>query len=260
MYKWMYEKIPILMYHRIAAISGDYLSIYPEVFEQHLLYLKKRGLTTITLGTLFDCMQKGQAVPPGSVILTFDDGYLDNYTNALPLLKKYKMKAIVFPVINWLGKNSGWESCPEQRHHLMMDWEHLRQWLDEGMDIGIHTLSHPSLSSLTSEEDIFRELEESRQAMKKWLGVDSDFVCYPYGDFDDRVKRIAKECGFKGALAILHGTASFDTDPYAMRRIAVFQKHRLWQFAVKVSGIQPIINLTQRCERQTRKFFKSRFK
>lgn len=253
---WRWGHVPILMYHSIADIPGDRLSVSPKAFAGQLAYLHKNGRKTITLEQYAAWRQEGRPIPDRAVILTFDDGYLDNYSNALPLLLQYGMTAAVFPVAGWIGKTNDWENYPGKSFHRMMGWPELRAWLDAGMDMGVHTVTHCSLSSLPDREAIAFELQSSQKAFAEHLQFNPAFLCYPYGDFDNRVKQIAADCGFKGALAILNDTPWFSHDMYAMQRVPVSQRHRLEHFAVKVSAVQPVLTFLQRCERGFRHYVK----
>src|SRR4051794_39949348 len=100
-------KLPVLMYHSVTA-SGpvDYLTIRAADLEQHLQYLQQEGYTTISTQQLLDCQYARQPLPPKPVLLTFDDGYHDNFTLLYPLLVKYRMKALIFLVAS-LVKQTG---------------------------------------------------------------------------------------------------------------------------------------------------------
>ena len=104
------NKIPILMYHRIANVPGDRNSLPPEKFEQQLQYLHSKGYTSINMDQLYAHYVLGEKLPPKSVVLTFDDGYADNLYTAMPIMQKYNMIGNVFVIANWIGKENKWEN------------------------------------------------------------------------------------------------------------------------------------------------------
>ncbi len=177
-------KVPILMYH---AVSDDIWSPYPDLFvspasmEEQLKYLQDNGYTTIFFSDLeyIDQIEK-------PVLLTFDDGYLDNYAELFPLLKKYNAKATVFVVTKSLDT-----------HPLYMTWEQAREMADSGLvDIQSHTYSHPDLNQLTYEEQQF-ELQQSKLDILRNLGRESYVFCYPSGRYSH------------GTMAIMEGLYHF---------------------------------------------------
>ena len=257
MSSWKLGFVPVLMYHSIAEIPNDRLSIFSNMFERQLHYLQKNNMKTLSLESYFTQIQQQGRISRNSVVITFDDGYLDNYTNALPLLLKYDMKASVFPVTKWIGRTNGWEDYPGKTIRQTMDWVHLKEWVNAGMEVGVHTVTHRSLSTLSSVAEIREELNESRKEIREHLNIEPKVVCYPYGDFDERVQEIVRQEKFSGALAILDKTPFIQTDAYAVRRTAISQHHTMRQFYIKVSPIQPLITIMQRSERIARRFFKT---
>jgi len=119
--------IPILMYHRIADIPDDRNSLPPAKFRKQIEYLAANGFTTVTMEMVYQFYAHGKKLPKKSVLLTFDDGYTDNYTEALPILKEKNMTAIVFPISNWIGKENKWESF-NKALTTTMDFEQLKEW------------------------------------------------------------------------------------------------------------------------------------
>ena len=128
--------VPILMYHRIAKITGDRNSLPAEKFEEQLRYLAENNFTTITPDMLYNYYVNRVPLPKKSVLLTFDDGYADNYTKALPLLLKYKMTAVVFPIGNWIGKPNHWENFGK-KETTTMTLAQLKAWQKSDMQIEV---------------------------------------------------------------------------------------------------------------------------
>ena len=242
--------IPILMYHRIADIPGDRNALPVEKFREQLHYLKSNGFHTITLAMLYEHYTKGSALPPKSVLLTFDDGYKDNYEAALPLLLEYGLQAVIFPIGNWIGKENKWENFHKQPT-TTMDFAELKKWQESGMDIASHTMNHPFLA-YSSLDDISIELKDSKALLGKAFQRPVDWLCYPYGNFNKEVIAAAKSAGYKGALAIFDGVPLKRRNIFALPRIPIPRRQPLWEFKLKVSSIHMIFIILRQAER----FFK----
>ena len=135
------------MYHRIADIPGDRNSLPVEKFIEQLEYLHHNGYQTVTMNDVYMHYTKQKKLPTKSVLLTFDDGYKDNYITALPLLKKYKMSAVVFPISNWIGRENQWEDF-HKAATLTMTLDELKSWQKNGMEIASHTVNPVSYTHL----------------------------------------------------------------------------------------------------------------
>lgn len=241
--------VPILMYHRIAEVAGDRNSLPPAAFAAQLAYLKTHGYQTLTLAEVFSLRQAARPLPGKTVVLTFDDGYEDNYRVALPLLKQYGMRATVFVVAGWIDKPNDWEDYPGKPVCRTMNWTQLREWQAAGNEIGSHTVNHPFLSQL-NEAEITAELRTSKEILENGLQCEIPFLCYPYGDFDARVQRVAAAVGYQGALAIFNGTSLTQFDAYALPRIVIPAKQSLREFAWKVSKVHHLFTALRIAERR----------
>ncbi|SDD80786.1 polysaccharide deacetylase family protein [Sporomusa acidovorans] len=228
----MGKEIPILMYHSVNDVPHDRNTVLTKNFSRQLHYLRTAGYHTIHLSELQAYNESGAPLPPKPVILTFDDGYEDNYTYALPLLIKYGMKATVFPVACWVGQPCGWKRKPG--NDRLMSWEQIKAWQAAGMAVGAHTVHHVRLSSL-SDKEIESELTEAKSILEGNLGTAIEFLCYPYGDFDDRVKFYARQTGYKAALAIFAGTSPRHPELFALPRVGISSRVPLWEFTCKIA-------------------------
>jgi peptidoglycan/xylan/chitin deacetylase (PgdA/CDA1 family) len=239
MYKRFSQEIPILMYHRIDNIANDRNTVSPHMFEKQLHYLKAHGYTSISLSDLHDHMTKKTPLPSKSLVLTLDDGYEDNLMHALPILKKYGMTATVCIISNWVGTDNDWEHYKGKPHCRTMSFLQLREWLQEGMSICAHTVNHPFLSRL-NQEDILYELANCKSTLEEQLQIPIDFLCYPYGDLDHRVKMITKQVGYKAALGIFKNTSFWQNDLLSLKRVVISSRQPLWEFALKVSSLHMV--------------------
>lgn len=224
--------VPVLMYHKVNPSVIDRNTVHIDNFKQQLQYLVQSGYRTITFAQYQEYMAGRQVLPAKPIILTFDDGYEDNFTHVLPLLKQYNMKGTVFVVVEGIGKPCSWL----KRHECnqLMTWDQLNIWLEAGMEVGGHTMTHPMLSRL-SNEAIKHELEVSKELLERRLKTKIDLLCYPYGDLDDRVKTLTRAVGYKGGLAIFNNAPLIHEDMYAIPRVGISSRLPLWEFKLKAS-------------------------
>jgi peptidoglycan/xylan/chitin deacetylase (PgdA/CDA1 family) len=202
--------IPILNYHKIDTLYHS-LSIPPQEFEEQMAYLSQNGFTTISPDQLMSYLNHGKELPEKPILITFDDGYLDNYTNAYPILKKYGFTATIFLVTNLVGHDE-----------RFMTWDHVREMQKDGFVFGSHSVSHAVLTKL-SREQAMAELIDSRKEMEQQLGVKARYFAYPTGAYNLVVEEMVKQAGYKAAFTIRYGLAGTDSNPYALERIPIFK-------------------------------------
>ncbi|WP_320046701.1 polysaccharide deacetylase family protein [uncultured Ilyobacter sp.] len=238
--KKKYE-MPILMYHRVIkeesekGIHGTYVTV--EQFDEHMNILKNMGYETVVFKDLlknrfkqrFDKNKK-------QIMITFDDGYEDNYKYAFPILKKYGFKAVVY-LVSHLDYNK-WDveniNNPEKKYKLMTT-DHLLEMQKYGIEFGGHTKTHAKLSRIEPEE-AREEIFESKETLENILDKKLISFAYPYGDLNDRVKQMAEEAGYKFAVATDSGSVCFSDDLFQIRRIGIFPTINSLGFKRKIKG------------------------
>ena len=194
------------MYHSVGD-SGPTFCTGESPFLKQLDFLRAHRLP-VPLGT-------GVSDSPLAAAITFDDGYLDNYTFAIPACVERGIPVTVFVAWEPLGSLSFRGGLP------MMTREHVREIAAmPGVSIGSHTLSHPKLSRL-SPEDQLREVRDSRKVLEDWLGRTVDTFCYPFGDYSEVTVRAVAESGYRLAVTTRVGTYSSSASPYEIPRVAV---------------------------------------
>lgn len=256
LYKRFSHRVPILMYHRIASIPGDRNALPPNKFAEQLSYLARNGFTTITPKMLFTAYTEGIPLPKKPILLTFDDGYVDNYTEAMPLLKHYKMNAVVFPIANWIGKDNNWENF-HKKPTKTMTWNELSAWRDNGLQIEGHTFNHPFLTNCTQEQ-LCIELSDSRAVLESNLQMPIDFLCYPYGFFNTETVSAVKAAGYKGAFAIFDHVSLWKLNLYALPRIPIPSHQSMWEFRLKVSSLHLLFVAMRKWERNIKLFWRKK--
>jgi peptidoglycan/xylan/chitin deacetylase (PgdA/CDA1 family) len=221
----------ILMYHAVAHLAHDpnRLCISPQRFEAHMSHLKRRGLRGTTVRELRRATDEGNA--KGLVGLTFDDGYENFLTEAVPLLERYGFTATVFVVSDKLGEMNEWDHMYEPRPPLrLMDAEGVREVSARQMEVGSHTVSHARLPGL--EPDLLREeIAGSRETLGELLGERVEGFCYPYGGLDKAAIEAARQAGYSYACA---WKTQLEWSEYDLPRIPVDQKDNLLRFEAKL--------------------------
>ncbi|EYE87550.1 polysaccharide deacetylase [Fervidicella metallireducens AeB] len=206
------QSIPVLTYHRVnyETINTSVPTLTPEEFDKQMSYLKKHGYNTITAEDLYKYYNnKKVQLPKKSILITFDDGWKDNYENAYPILKKYNYKATIFLATGKIGTEN------------FMTWDNIREMQDYGISFGGHTVNHVNLKKLTKDE-AYTEIKNSYDDIVTNLKIQPISFCYPYGggDLYPSIQRLVKEAGFSMAFGSHnYGINSKNTNNYAIRRI-----------------------------------------
>lgn len=206
-------RIPILLYHYVEYIKdkGDTirqsLDINPYIFEKQIQTLKDAGYTFITAGDLGKVLDASVPLPRKPIIITFDDGYEDFYTDVLPILKKYNVKATAYIVAGVIG-----------RLNYMSEIQ-IREAIKSGLvEIGAHSIYHRYLKGISYNEAKF-EIEKSKANLEHEFGVSVVSFAYPYGAFDKQAIRLVEDAGFKTAASTVPGIDVSNLNRYFMFRL-----------------------------------------
>ncbi len=187
--------VPIVVYHVVRpALQSDSaavkkLAVLPEVFDEQLAYLTQQHYTVIPFSQVEDHLLRGAALPPHPIVITFDDGWRDQYEYAFPILLKYGMRATFFIPSNF----------PD--HPSFMSWEELANLQAAGMSIGDHSMSHPDFSKHLSSTTLWREIVESKRVLEEHLGIFVREFAYPFGYITPEAVETVKSAGFVAARA-----------------------------------------------------------
>jgi peptidoglycan/xylan/chitin deacetylase (PgdA/CDA1 family) len=231
------RRMPILMYHRVAPegrAATQRWRLHPDAFEAQLAYLREHDYQSLTFEQWRAASDRRIPIPARSVLLTFDDGYADFPTHALPLLVKYGFRATMFVVTDLVGASNVWDEQLDERIALM-DWPTLLELDEQGVELGSHTASHRPLVSLST-ADVARELCRSRSALHERLGSGVRSICYPYGLHDAAVLSLAGGCGYHFGVTTNEWHASFGDDLLELPRVEVRGGDTLTEFVAKLRG------------------------
>lgn len=218
--------VPILMYHHVGepppdadAIRRD-LTVSPSQFEAQLAYLSEEGYQTIHLSDLIFHLQMGYPLPPKPIIITFDDGYHDVFTNAYPLLKKYGFVATFF-IITLLA---------DEGREEYLSWAEIKALHAAGMEIGSHTYTHPDLRGQPYDYIVWQVLG-SKEAIEARIKEPVRVFAHPSGKYDQQVEEVLKSTGFWGAVAISQGAHHSSDRIFGLQRLRVRGGYSLGDFA-----------------------------
>ncbi len=221
------------MYHYIDAPGLDAdiyrkdLSVLPQAFEEQMAYLREAGYHSISLRDLVLHLQAGVELPPNPVVLTFDDGYLDNYTHAYPILERYGFSGTFFIITGLVDKQA-------EGH---MSWDQVEELHSRGMEIGSHSYTHPDLRG-RSDDYIIWQVLGSKEAIEARIGEPVRFFCYPSGRYDEATVRILRQLDFWGATTIEQGKTQTSDHLLELRRIRVRGSDDLARFIYKLEALE----------------------
>jgi peptidoglycan/xylan/chitin deacetylase (PgdA/CDA1 family) len=218
------EKIPVLMYHSIDYEKGNELRIPKEKFREQMKYLKDSGFTPISLEELYSHMVLGAKLPVKPIVITFDDGYDDNYTNAYPVLKEFGFKAVVFMITSAMDTSQDYLSAQQ-----------IKEMDKDGVSVEGHTVNHPELDKLPYDEQV-KELKESKASLEKVLGREVKYAAYPYGKFNTDTLKAVEELGYKMAFSTKSGLAQKSDGIYKLHRIYISDKYGMEKFKQLVNS------------------------
>jgi len=239
--------IPILAYHRIVDGVDSSLAVTPEQFAHQMKWLMTEGYVGVPLADAVAARAgrlSGQAGGRGgawknykAVTVTFDQGYADNFRNALPILKEHRIPAHFFLVTDFLDTANllplPGNPNSDPKRDRMMTWDEAMQLKEAGMGIGTMGARHVDLTTLDAAAAT-EEIQQSRDAVRGFLGDDPDYFSYPFGKFSPALKESVKDAGFRGAVYTPTGKTG-GIDRYSLRRIGIQPGLSDKAFAFKVS-------------------------
>lgn len=246
--------VPVLMYHHVNPHRGDTVTVAPDVFAGQMRHLADNGYRTLTLDELMLYIRGELTLSGKAVVLTFDDGWLDNHIYAYPVLKEYGMKAAMFLIVERIEKASkngrrpppaipGHEESKQMiagghADRVVMDWRTVREMRDEGLvSFYSHTMTHRKCDTLAAGE-LAEELAVSKNVIEKRLGGPCPYLCWPYGAHGPFSSEAAREAGYIAAFTTIDGAVEAGSDPFEIRRVDV--KGDLSWFEAKLASFAGI--------------------
>ena len=217
-----YLTVPILCYHQISPKkSSGKITISEETFDRQMAYLKNNGYHVLTMKQFLDFIEYRRRPPWKSVVITLDDGWKSARTIAYPILKKYGFSATLFLYTDLIES---------KQTSLALSWDDVRFLKDSGLfEIGSHTVTHSDLNKI-SEEQLQRELKESRRIIFEKVGVTPEILAYPDGVFDERSIKMMKNLGYKAGFTVIRGGNPFFNNPFSLNRSMVYNREKIDNF------------------------------
>lgn len=229
--------IKVLMYHRIIKdTSGNinnWHAVSEENFRKQMKILESLNFTPITFEDYQLYLDDKLTLPKKPIIITFDDGHLDTFEIARPILRELDMRAVIFIMGNRNLRYAVWDQKYEDDRCLLMTDEQVLTARSEGFEIGAHSMTHPTLPNLSIGE-LVEEIQGSKESIEKLLGERVLSFAYPFGRLDPRVYQIVRESGFKFACAVFTGPPDFGKDFTEIRRLAINYKTNTLQFLMRL--------------------------
>ncbi len=234
-------KIPVLYYHKIdfpkknAVYKGLYVT--PKQFKRQMALLKILGYSAIKPEDLISFIKGHKLSVKKPVLITFDDGYENNFINAYPILKNLGFTSLIFISTGFIGKK---KSVPDERESApedFLDKNEIKSIYDGGFSIGSHGISHYYLDKL-DESVLIDELTFSKAYLENLLNTDINFFSYPFGAYNANVMRAVKKAGYLGAFTTAKGKVGAGDNPYELKRIAVNGYNTIFNFLYKILILQ----------------------
>jgi peptidoglycan/xylan/chitin deacetylase (PgdA/CDA1 family) len=224
------------MYHHVNPHKGDMVTVTPDVFEGQMRHLRESGYGTLTIDELVSYIAGETVLKQKAVVVTFDDGWLDNFLYAFPVMDRYKINACIFVVTDWVNNSTTGPSLsvgvPAHKEskslirrgragEVILGWDHIRTMQESGLaEFYAHSRSHARCANLSAQE-LLIELGESKRAIENHLGKPCPYLCWPYGEYNDAALKVARDVGYKAIFTTVHGVVNPGSDPFAIKRIVV---------------------------------------
>ena len=234
---------PILAYHSVHPYRRDVINVSPQRFAQQMQWLADHGFRGVSLQHYRQALAAGQPSAARMVAITFDDGYLDNYTQAWPILQRHHFTATIFVVPSRVGTNivhdDAWLTqfptvpCAA---YAYMDWQHILSLNDAGFEIGSHTVTHPLLDEIPV-NDQEHEIHESKRLLEARLRNPVVSFCYPAGHFTDDCLRFVKEAGYHQAVVTPYQSGQIRGGDFTLKRSGLYRDDTLPRFLFKISPL-----------------------
>ena len=232
------KKIPILMYHSIAEdASAEFrpFTVSPSLFAEHMAYLHHFGYTPLTVTQFVTRRTQIGTLPARPVVITFDDGFADFFTSALPILQKYSFGATMYIPTAYIGGKSLWMEQHGEGSRPLLSWQQIQEMNASGIECGAHSHTHLQLD-LLSRLRVNEEITLSKRILEDSLGQPVTSFAYPHGYYRAETQRLLRRAGYTSACTVKYAMATENTDTFALTRQLVEPTTDIQAFATLLAG------------------------
>lgn len=215
-------EIPLLMYHSIAYEAKNELRVPKEKFEEQMKFLKEHGFTAISMKEAYEIINNEKLSPEKPIVICFDDGYADNYSNAYPILMKYNLRGTIFVITDTVDKSSQYLSSSQ-----------IREMYKSGIDFQSHTVHHEELNRLSYAKQL-KTLRQSKEYLESCLGSRVIALSYPVGKYNNDTIKAAKDTGYLMAVTTKFGFAKKKDGMFTLTRVRINASDSLQSFSAKI--------------------------
>jgi peptidoglycan/xylan/chitin deacetylase (PgdA/CDA1 family) len=227
--------VPILMYHSVrpGALPSNRLCVSADSFERQMRFLKVHKYNILPLEKVAGIIREKKKIPHKTVAVTFDDGFKDFYIYAFPVLKKYNIPATMFLIFNEIAR-------PQSDR---LNWDEIREMKDSGIiTFGSHCLGPEPLINIRSEKVLKDEIFLSKIKLEQGLSKEVNSFSYPGGMFNEEIKQLVRQAGYKLAVTTNPGTKYPNDDIFALKRLRIsFTSDNLFVFWLESGGFYNLI-------------------
>jgi peptidoglycan/xylan/chitin deacetylase (PgdA/CDA1 family) len=227
------NRIRVLLYHRIIGDNenpqGDIWAIKASQFRRQMALLDRLQYTTITFTDYRLFLEDALNLPRKPIIVSFDDGYLDIYERAFPILSRFGMRSVIFVVTDPETKTNTWDTASGRAEAKLMNEQQILEMHAAGNEIGSHSATHPKLTLLPRQE-AWEQVSRSRMVLEIMLNSPVRTFSYPYGVLNKEIKSLVADAGYSMACAAWSGPIRFETDLFEIRRTLILGKTGLLKF------------------------------
>lgn len=223
----MYHKID----HHIGNKKRNKWRVKKDDFAKQMAWFKENGWHSFTMSEL---IASQKSLPQKSFVLTFDDGYEDNYTCAFEILQKYQFKATIYLVPN--KQENDWEPFVDKDFDKLLSTQQIQIMQESGLiEFGAHTTRHSNLTRLDDIE-MAKEIEDSKKYVEAITGQPCQSFAYPYGKYNDKIVDKVKQVGYESAVSVKRGI--FDNNLFEIKRVGILGTESFFDFYLKVTRIR----------------------
>lgn len=220
--------VPILMYHSVDTVteSRNKLKITVQTFRKQMQFLKAHKYNILPLNKLVLLIKEKKIIPKNTVVITFDDGMENNFIFAYPVIKEFKIPVTIFLIVDEIGKFE------------RLTLTQIKEMQDSGLvNFGSHSLGPEPLVNIKSDEEIKRQIFDSRKILEDKLGVKVNLFSYPEGFFNDKIKKMVIDAGYIGAVATIPGLGFANDDIFVLKRLRISESAKnMVNFYGQISG------------------------